>query len=64
MPALLSTGLSLEEIGCPDYEIAVCEPLHDIKNMVHHILTELPDQIRKPELKAKIKAFCKDTLGR
>ena len=60
LPALLTTGLSLEEIGIPRYEIANCEPLHDLKNVINHLLNELPHHLddMQPELKEKITTFC------
>ena len=62
-PALLTTKLTLLDIGCPKYEIAMCEPLHDFKNVIERLLTELPLHITDATLKADIAAFCKDVLG-
>ena len=63
LPALLSTGEALADIGCSNYEISTCEPLHDLKNMIHHILNELPHHITNPQLRQQIKNFCESTLG-
>ena len=63
LPALLTTGLTLKEIGCPLYEISQCEPLHDLKNLITHLMNELPHQIEDGTLKNRVKEFCQETLG-
>ena len=63
LPALLTTGHTLEEIGCPLYEILQCEPLHDLKNVITHLMTELPHQIEDGALKRAVNEFCQQTLG-
>lgn len=63
-PALLTTGESLEAIGLVDYEIATCEPLHDLKNCIQHIMEELPIvKYNNKDLGVKNAKFCKDKLG-
>ena len=64
LPALLTTGLSLHEVGCERYEIATCEPLHDIKNTIHNVLSEMPARVANTQLKAEIQQFCENVLGR
>lgn len=66
LPALITTGLTLREIGIPHYEIANCEPLHDLKNCIFNLLTELPHQIDDVQnpLQDIISKFCSTVLSR
>ena len=64
LPALLSTGLELKDIGCPEYEILACEPLHNLKNLIAHLLAELPHQVTEPALKRRVKEFCEGCLDK
>lgn len=63
---LLSTGKTLEELGCDRYEISLCEPLHDFKNLITHILEELRQQLGgvPRDVKETITQYCKGILGK
>lgn len=63
LPAILTTGCSLKEVGCERYEVALCDPLHDFKNLICHLLTELPHHVQDAQLKLEISKFTKAALG-
>ena len=63
LPALCSNGHSLEELHLENYEVVHCDPLHDFKNIIHHILEELPYQVENQDLKDKVSEFCKTCIG-
>ena len=42
---------SLSEFNLQDYEVVSLEPLYDIKEHSHNILTELPNHLNESELK-------------
>ena len=64
LPALLTCGDTLSEIGCSDYEISLCEPLHDLKNTISTILDEMPAVIEDQRLQTAIRDFCKQLTGK
>ena len=64
LPALLTTGLSLADIGCESYELSTCEPLHDLMTMIYNILQELPAHVETKMLKEEIKTVCDGIIGR
>ena len=63
-PVLLSPPLTAEEIGIENYEISLTEPMHDLKNLITHILTELPHHIEDSTLQKVIKEFCGKVLSK
>ena len=46
------------------YEVALCDPLHDLKNLISRIFEELPYQVDNPELKKDISDFCRESWGK
>ena len=60
---MLTTGESLESLGINQYEIAFCEPLHDLKNIITNILLELPEQLPSGPLQKTIKKQCDSWMG-
>ena len=64
LPAICTAGHTLSQLSCESYEVAMCDPLHDFKNLIHHILEELPHQVNTRDLKKDITDFCKGSLGR
>lgn len=48
-PALHCT--SAEPVNAEHYEICMIEPLHDLKNLINRIMSELPHAIRDTQLK-------------
>lgn len=60
---MLSTQLSAEEAGLESYEVSLTEPMHDLKNLITHILQELPHHIEQAPLKEEIKDFCERALS-
>ena len=61
--ALLTKGTTLEDICCQEYEVANCEPLHDLKNVIHIILNEFAIIVEQKELRRQVQEFCKQTVG-
>ena len=47
-----------------EFEIALTEPLHDLKNVITLILELVPGQIQNPSLKSAVAKYCKTQLGR
>ena len=39
---------SLSEIGLPNYEFSMVEPMHDIANHIEHVLEEIPHHLKEP----------------
>jgi hypothetical protein len=64
LPAICSTGRSLAELGCEMYEVVLCDPLHDFKNLIFHILEELANHIDNVNLQHDVKEFCKKAIGK
>ena len=65
MPALLfeNPTKDLKAINLEDYEILVCEPMHDISNHIANILTELPSHVVNLEHKKLIEETIALTIG-
>lgn len=63
-PALLlgSVTRSMSEQNLGEYEVLSCEPLHDIVNVIHHIIEELPFVISQPETKKELEKFAETTI--
>jgi hypothetical protein len=57
MPALLTAERQVAGL-LDSYEVVMCEPLHDLKNVISAILEELPHQIEERSLKRKVTEFC------
>ena len=54
--------LVADESLVEEYEVAMVEPLHDLKNVINRIFDELPHAVKDPQLKAAIKDLI-STLG-
>lgn len=52
-----------DTINCSKYEVLACEPLHDITNIVQHIIMELPHHIQNSEVKKQLEKFSQSTIG-
>ena len=65
VPALLfeNPTKDLKAINLEDYEILVCEPMHDISNHIANILTELPSHVVNLEHKKLIEETIALTIG-
>lgn len=63
LPAVCACGKTLEELGLEMYEVTHCDPLHDFKNVIVHLLEELPFQINDPDIKKEIRHFCSSSMG-
>ena len=63
LPALLTHGDTLSDIECAELEISMCEPLHDLKNVISIILDEMPSQIESIPLRQSITDFCVRLTG-
>ena len=50
LPALLTHGDSLGDVACEDLETSICEPLHDLKNMISIRLDKMPGHIESNHL--------------
>ena len=57
-------GHTLEDLGMEEYEIALCEPLHDLKNLINVIFDEVYNQIKNKELKKLVMDFCTRYTGK
>ena len=65
MPALTTTGKSLKDIGLQEYEIALTEPLHDLKNVILHIFEGLQSICYQNKALGKmVIKFSRNTLGK
>lgn len=64
-PALLlkSTTESTKDIHISDYEVLACEPLHDITNVIQHLIEELPYHVDNPQTKQELEKFALNTIG-
>ena len=64
VPALLAftPTARLDRYALEDYQVMPCEPLHDLKGHVSHILTELPRHVPK-EAGDRIKEITNATVG-
>jgi len=60
----LSSGDSLVDLGCPDYEVVKVEPLHDSKTIISNWLKDLPVHY-PPEgiLHLQLIATCRQAIG-
>ena len=63
LPGLLTYGDTLSDIECAELEISMCEPLHDLKNVISIILNEMPGQIESNRLTKSISDFCEKLAG-
>ena len=63
LPALLTEGHSIHELGLDEYEIATCEPLHDLKNLINLIFDEVHWQVNNKRLQKSLKQFCEEYKG-
>ena len=64
-PALMlkSPTKSSKELYIDDYEILGCEPLHDITNIIQHLIEELPYHIENLEARRDLEKFASNTIG-
>ena len=64
-PALMlkSPTKSSKELYIDDYEILGCEPLHDITNIMQHLIEELPYHIENLEARRDLEKFASNTIG-
>lgn len=64
-PALMlkSPTKSSKELYIDDYEILGCEPLHDITNIIQHLIEELPYHIENLEARQDLEKFASNTIG-
>lgn len=65
VPALLfeNPTKDLKDINIEDYEILVCEPMHDVSKHIENVLTELPSLIENAEHKKLIEETIALTIG-
>ena len=47
-----------------EYEVAMCDPLHDLKNMINVVFDEVYNQIKNKELKKLVMDFCTHYTGK
>ncbi len=52
-----------KSINCSKYEVIACKPLHDITNMVQHIILELPHHITNDETKRQLLQFTRISVA-
>lgn len=64
-PALLFQDLckTADELNLGSYEIVGCEPMHDLTNIVMHVITELPNCLTDPSTQKEFKRFQAGTVG-
>ena len=66
-PALLcsmSEGQNtIKDLHLETYEVQMCEPLHDISNVVANLITELPYHLPEREIQKEYEEFSKITIG-
>jgi hypothetical protein len=64
-PALMlkSPTKSSKELYIDDYEILGCEPLHDITNIIQHLIEELPYHIENLEARRDLEKIASNTIG-
>jgi hypothetical protein len=60
---LKSPTKSSKELYIDDYEILGCEPLHDITNIIQHLIEELPYHIENLEARQDLEKFASNTIG-
>ena len=53
-----SNWTSFEDLGMDEYEVALCEPLHDLKNLINVIFDEVYNQTKNKELRQLVMDFC------
>ena len=52
-PALMCSTTNPDNLEC--YEISMIEPLHDLKNVINRVFSELPHAVSEQELSKTIK---------
>ena len=57
----LNPTQSLHRLNLTDYEVLDCEPLHDLKGHIYHVIKELPYLLSSPA-KDQIKQVIETTL--
>ena len=50
----------MESLGLDQYEITLCEPLHDYSNHVKNLITEIPAHLSKECFASALEAVFKD----
>ena len=64
LPAILTRGSTLKQLGLESYEICSCEPQEDLFTLTLRVLTELPSLISNDNLRLSVKRFRDFALGR
>ena len=64
-PALICPNpeKTANSINCSLYEVIACEPLHDITNIVEHIIVELPCHIKETDVQKQFEQFSESTVA-
>ena len=60
----MEEGHTLEDLGMEEYEEALCEPLHHLKNLINVIFDKVYNQIKNKELRKVVMDFCPCYTGK
>ncbi|XP_062602067.1 uncharacterized protein LOC134263700, partial [Saccostrea cucullata] len=66
-PALFCTSMESQnpgkDLNLQKYEVLMCEPLHDISNMVTNLIAELPYHLSNKSMQKEYEIFSNTTIG-